>query len=171
MKAGKSRSFCCDAAKSFAVGQSGPWRCQRQAGWAQSWPGMQVFSNPHLSLALPAGHRFPASKYLLLQSQVPPGVAIRNLLWHTMLDSFNIINTVELLIILSHHSLCISCLQRYVLLNVMDCCCCCCRKQHAMILHAASMRQTYPAKSRSTRDPSRRTRCRQSSTVGAGRSH
>ena len=31
---------------------------------------MQVFSNPHLSLALPPGHRFPMSKYLLLHGRV-----------------------------------------------------------------------------------------------------
>ena len=31
---------------------------------------MQVFSNPHLSLALPAGHRFPMSKHSLLHGRV-----------------------------------------------------------------------------------------------------
>ncbi len=31
---------------------------------------MQVFSNPHLSLSLPAGHRFPMSKYMLLHQRV-----------------------------------------------------------------------------------------------------
>ncbi len=36
---------------------------------------MQVFSNPHLSLALPAGHRFPMSKYGLLHGRVVAEVA------------------------------------------------------------------------------------------------
>ena len=41
---------------------------------------MQVFSNPHLSLALPAGHRFPMSKYTLLHGRVAaelPGLRLQ----------------------------------------------------------------------------------------------
>ena len=41
---------------------------------------MQVFSNPHLSLALPAGHRFPMSKYALLHGRVAaevPGLRLQ----------------------------------------------------------------------------------------------
>ena len=41
---------------------------------------MQVFSNPHLSLALPAGHRFPMSKYSLLDGRVAaeiPGLRLQ----------------------------------------------------------------------------------------------
>ena len=41
---------------------------------------MQVFSNPHLSLALPPGHRFPMSKYLLLHGRVAaeiPGLRLQ----------------------------------------------------------------------------------------------
>ena len=36
---------------------------------------MQVFSNPHLSLAMPAGHRFPMSKYTLLHGRVVAEIA------------------------------------------------------------------------------------------------
>ena len=41
---------------------------------------MQVFSNPHLSLALPVGHRFPMSKYSLLHGRVAteiPGLRLQ----------------------------------------------------------------------------------------------
>ena len=41
---------------------------------------MQVFSNPHLSLALPTGHRFPMSKYTLLHDRVmaeTPGLRLQ----------------------------------------------------------------------------------------------
>ena len=41
---------------------------------------MQVFSNPHLSLALPAGHRFPMAKYSLLHGRVAaeiPGLRLQ----------------------------------------------------------------------------------------------
>ena len=41
---------------------------------------MQVFSNPHLSLVLPAGHRFPMAKYSLLHGRVAaeiPGLRLQ----------------------------------------------------------------------------------------------
>ncbi len=41
---------------------------------------MQVFSNPHLSLALPPGHRFPMAKYSLLHGRVEtevPGLRLQ----------------------------------------------------------------------------------------------
>ena len=50
-------------------------RLRAVAGVVTMRPAMQVFSNPHPTQALPAGHRFPMSKYGLLQAQVAQALA------------------------------------------------------------------------------------------------